>query len=179
MSHDTLTPPAASPLTRAIMLEPAAHGAPGIELSRKLDRLHAAIAGTQAVPARLLRARPVTDPDGMLVVMDERKRCLVEIRSLDELEPSSRLIAREELARRYCIPVIQTVERTLVDFGNRYWTVLTDRGRRSFLLRDPQRNVCHLPPDEVLLRDVLGNRYRIPSLRGLDLSSQLAVEAAI
>jgi hypothetical protein len=174
MMPETLTPPA-SP---AVMLTESM-AAPRVTLSRVGDRLHASINRAQAVPVRLLRARPLSDPDGLLVLMDDRKKCLFEIPSLRDLDASSRVIAIEELSRRYCIANISQVEWTLVDFGNRYWAVITDRGRRTFLLRDPQRNISRPHPDQLMIRDVLGNRYCILSIAALDPESRLAMEAAI
>jgi len=96
-----------------------------------------------------------------------------------ELSAGSRAVARLELERRYCIAVILRVESTLVDFGSRYWQVVTDRGPRRFLVRDPQRAVLRLPPDRIMLRDVQGNRFLIPSLAALDAASRLAAVPAL
>jgi len=143
------------------------------------DRVHAALAGAVPIPVTLVRARPLTDPEGMIAIIDARKRCVGEIASLQQLSVESRAVARLELERRYCIAVIWRVESTLVDFGSRYWQVVTDRGARRFLVRDPQRSVLRLPPDRVMLRDVQGNRFLIPSLSALDAASLLAAEPAL
>jgi len=143
------------------------------------DRVHAALLGAPAIPVSLVQARPLTDPGGTIAIIDARKRCVGEVSSLMELSEESRAVARLELERRYCIAVIVTVESTLVDFGSRYWQVLTDRGARRFLVRDPQRSVLRLPPDRVMLRDVQGNRFLIPSLSALDAASRLAAEPAL
>ncbi len=148
-------------------------------LSWRLDRVEASLAGAAPVPVRIVLAHPITDPQGTLVLVDERKRALVEFASLAELPEPSRSIAATELTRRYCVAVIEAVERTLVDFGNRYWSVRTDRGQRSFLMRDLKCNLVRLPPDGVQMRDTMGNRYRIPSLRLLDPRSRLAAEQAL
>jgi len=143
------------------------------------DRVHASFAGAEPIPVSLVQARPLTDPDGMIAIIDARKRCVGEVASLMELSAGSRAVARLELERRYCIAVILRVESTLVDFGSRYWQVVTDRGARRFLVRDPQRSVLRLPPDRVMLRDVQGNRFLIPSLSALDAASLLAAEPAL
>ena len=143
------------------------------------DRVHAAFAGAVPIPVTLVQARPLTDPDGMIAIIDAHKRCVGEVASLAELSVESRAVAQLELQRRYCIAVILRVESTLVDFGSRYWQVVTDRGPRRFLVRDPQRAVLRLPPDRIMLRDVQGNRFLIPSLAALDAASRLAAVPAL
>jgi hypothetical protein len=150
----------------------------GIRLSRRLDRIHASIDGAEPVPVRVVWARPVTAPGGELALLDDKKRCLAMLPGLNFLEVESRLLAAEELARRYCVARIERVLSTRVDFGNRYWEVETDRGRRSFLLREPSKNVQRVG-ERLVIRDSLGNRYEIASLAGLDAKSRIEADRAL
>lgn len=161
------------------MIAPVSPGAPTVVLSRRIDRVHASIDGAEPVPARVVWARPVTAPGAELAIMDDRKRCLSMLPSLDALAPESRAIAEAELAARYCQVRIRRVLSTLVDFGCRYWTVETDRGARTFLLRDAAKNVQRFEPDRVVIRDVYGNRFEIASLAALDPASREAAERAL
>ncbi|MBA3708952.1 MAG: DUF1854 domain-containing protein [Planctomycetes bacterium] len=152
---------------------------PSIVLSRKLDRAHAAIDGAEAVPIRVVWARPVTARGGEVAFLSDAKTALAMIVSLAELAPESRAIAEEELARRYCVPRITRVNRASVTFGNRYWDVETDRGHRRFLFREVGKHVTRITPDHLLIRDALANRFEIPSLAALDEHSRHQVEQVI
>jgi hypothetical protein len=150
-----------------------------ITLSRKLDRVHAAIDGLEAVPVRVVWARPVTGRGHHVAFLDDRKVAVAMVPNLAALESASRIIAEEELDRRYCIAVITNVHSAEVISGNRYWDVETDRGRRRFLLREPGKNVVRITPDQLLLRDISGNRFEIPSIVALDPRSRDEIDKVL
>ena len=64
---------------------------------------------------------------------------------------------------------------TEAHFGNRYWEVETDRGVRCFAMKNPYINIRRMG-DEVVLRDVIGNMFRIPSFSALDDRSKAEFE---
>lgn len=97
-------------------------------------------------------------------------------RGVQRLDPASRALAEEELARRYLAPRIVRVLRSIVNFGSRYWDVETDRGIRRFIMKDPNKNVFWVTDDHLVLRDTLGNRYEIVSLRALDEASRAEID---
>jgi hypothetical protein len=107
--------------------------------------------------------------------LDEQKREVLMIDSLDGLDPESRRVAEAELERRYLIPKITRVVRTAAHFGSRYWEVETDRGPRRFAMKDPAKNAVWISDDHLILRDTLGNRYEIPSFATLDQWSRSQV----
>jgi hypothetical protein len=152
---------------------------PVIVLTRKLDRALAAIDDAEAVPVRVVWARPISARGSEVAFLSDAKTALAMIPSLDALDPASRAIAEEELARRYCIARITRVNRATVTFGNRYWDVETDRGPRRFLFREIGKYVTRITADHLLIRDTLANRFEIPSVAALDEHSRAQVELAI
>jgi len=150
-----------------------------VKLKRKGDQVLARMAGRDEVPVRLVWARPISGRGGEVSVLGEGKKELLMLDSLDALDPESRRIAEEELEGSYLIPKITTVLKTEANFGNRYWQVDTDRGRRMFLMKDPNINVTWISEDHLVIRDTLGNRYEIESLSALDEASRAWIDHVV
>ena len=120
------------------------------------------------VPCRLVWLRPVHEPGGAFSVLSLRdRRELATLPSPDALPEPSRSVALEALAEEYPVPVILDVTAASTHRGSRTLTVETDRGTRSFALREPHLDIAWPTPDRACIRDVAGNRYLIPSLRAL------------
>lgn len=122
----------------------------------------------EATPVKIVWARPISGKGQEIAVLDEKKKEVLMVAGLDGLDPDSRKIAEQELERRYLIPKITRVIRAHASFGSRYWDVVTDRGRRRFVMKDPTKNVIWPGGDRVIIRDTLGNRFEIESLAALD-----------
>ena len=112
-------------------------------------------------------------------LVDRNKTEVAFLPSLDVLDAESRQIAQAELELAYVVPRITRVISTVIAFNNRYWEVETDRGPRRFAMGDPRRNIAWRTPDHLLIRDVLGCRFEIASLKDLDPASRLAVERVL
>jgi hypothetical protein len=144
------------------------------------DRLHARIPGkAEPVQVKVVWTRPVSARGREVSIVGPDKKEIVLIRDVEELDEPTRDLLRTELERRYGIAVIRRVARCWVRFGNRYWEVETDRGPRVFLIRNPGKNITYLSEDHLLIRDVAGNRFEIPSLAGLDKASRREIERVL
>lgn len=122
--------------------------------------------------ARVVWARPLSGRGGPAsVMMAEKKKELAYIPDLAALPEESRNIALEELDDNVVMPVIHEIHRVNPRFGNFYWDVGTDKGRRTFLLLSPESNTYRPGPDSIILRDVSGNCYEIRSVSGLSAAS--------
>ena len=124
-------------------------------------------------------ARHISGKGQEVSIVGEDKKEILMLESLDRLDPESRRVAEEELEKRYLVPKIIRVINTRAHFGNRYWEVETDRGRRRFAMKDPNKNVIWLSGDQLIIRDTLGNRYEIESFSGLDPASRAEAEKVI
>jgi len=148
-----------------------------VTLRRKADQVFARVdEQTEEIPVKLVWERPVSGREHEISLIGPDKREIAMIWSLEELDPDSRLVAEEELSRRYLVPRITRVFRTEAQFGNRYWDVATDCGPKKFLMKDPHSNVTWISTDRLVIRDTLGNRYEIESLNRLDARSRAEVE---
>jgi hypothetical protein len=107
------------------------------------------------------------------------KREVCTLPGLHALDESSRRVAEDELAERYLIAAVTRVRSVRIEFGRRYFDVETDRGARTFLLTDPNRHALSLPPDRLLLRDSMGNRYEVASVGALDGRSRALLARAL
>jgi len=142
-------------------------------LGRRNDRVVLRPAdGTEEITVRLAWVRPVQGRGGEISFLDEHKHEVALLPGLHCLDPVSRRIAEDELAKRYFIPRIVRVVRTDAHFGNRYWTVVTEIGDRRFVIKDPFRSITWVTRDHMIIRDTLGNRYEINPFSGLDPFSQ-------
>ncbi len=146
-------------------------------LSKKGDALWASLQsdekGEREEPVRLVYGRPVSARDGEIAVMEaDGSKELAWLVSLEDLDPDSRELARETLWQSYRMAKIDRVVDSHVNHGHRYLKVETDRGPRYFNLKEPGNNVTYLTSDHLVIRDSMGNRYEVESLRALDEESR-------
>lgn len=114
------------------------------------------------------RCFPLTDPDKYISVRDAMNREIGLIRDLSELEPESRRVVKEELERKYLVPIIKRILGVKERIGLLLWEVETDRGNRKFLTRASQEGIEQPEPHRCVLVDLDGNRYYIPDITSLD-----------
>lgn len=151
-----------------------------IRLKRRNGKTFARVNGSgKDVPVRVAWARPLTGWGREVVLVDEKKREVAMLGSLDLLDHDSRHAAEEAIHERYIVSTIHKVNATKTHFGVRFWDVDTDRGRSRFAVKDPSRSVLHLTDDRMLVRDTLGNSYAIGSLAALDQRSRDLIENVV
>lgn len=137
-------------------------------------------AGGEPATARLVWARPLSGRGGPVSVMQRgKKRELAYLPSLDVLSGESRRVALEALDDSLVLPVIREIREVRPRFGNYYWDVDTNLGRRRFLLSSPENNTFRPGPDTVVLRDVSGNCYEIASVSALSRASRREMERVL
>ena len=91
---------------------------------------------------------------------------------IDQFSPDSRAIAEDEIRRRYLTAKIQSVTSIKVEFGITYWTVLTDKGERDFVVQSLTESCIWLSDRHLLIIDVDGNRFEILDRFILDETSR-------
>ena len=121
------------------------------------------------VRVQIARAFPLSQPDRYIGFRDAQDRDIGMMVSPDGLDAESRRILDEEMERRYFLPVILKVRHVKDEYGSLHFDVDTDKGPRSFYLRQLRESVFRLPgTDRLLLTDTDGNRYDIPDVRKMD-----------
>jgi hypothetical protein len=123
------------------------------------------------VGVTLVRAFPLSDPNRYWGLLDTDGKEIGVIADPSALDPESREVALEEMEKRYFIPIVQRVVRTKEDYGSIVWEVETDRGERTFTVRNMKDSIVELGASRILLVDVDGNRFEFPDIHRLDAKS--------
>ena len=114
------------------------------------------------------RCFPLTDPDKYISVRDAMYREIGLLCDLSELDSGSQKVVKEELERRYLVPIIVRILSIKERMGMLLWEVETERGTRRFLTRASQEGLEQPDPNRCILVDLDGNRYYIPDITALD-----------
>lgn len=137
------------------------------------DRLRMTVRDERSyITVRPAWASPLSNPNRFLSLLDGKGDEILTIHEPKELPGSSLTAVKEELRRRYLTATVTVVELAKVEFGATYWHVDTDRGPRDFVTQSLQENAQWLSDDHLLLIDVDGNRFEIPSVAALDVKSR-------
>ena len=124
----------------------------------------------------VLRAFPISDPDGPVAIVGEKGVELAWIDALAAVEPALRAALEAELSRREFLPLVERIEE-VSDSEPAEWTVETDRGSRRFKVAHAD-DVLRLPDGGAVITDTFGVRYTIPSISRLDARSRRFFEKA-
>jgi len=152
------------------------------QLLRDADQVFLRFTGQESdarMPVKLAWVRPLSARGGEVSIIDSDKKEVLLLDSLADLDPDSRAVAEDELAKRYVIPRITRVTRTSAEFGMRYLYVETDLGLRNFALKHASKNAVWITDDHLMLRDTLGCRYEINPFSALDDRSRAEIDKVI
>ena len=135
-----------------------------IEGDRSVLRVHAAQAFPLSGPDQLVQVS-AGGPDGAIGMVEQ----------LSALKPSDRAALEECLRRDRILPEVQRI--VAVDEGRHlvHWVVETDRGVTSFDMDKVYENVRRQPTGDVVLTDVVRNRYHVYA-EALDAASREILE---
>ena len=131
--------------------------------------------GEPIVDARVARCFPWSLPDYYIAIRDKEGKELALLRTLDELDSTSREVVREELADKIFNPKIHRITDHRNEFDVISITAATDRGEVTFQIRS-RDDVRLLSDSRALFRDADGNTYELTDLKALDLASRKWLE---
>ena len=95
------------------------------------------------------------------------------LKDLDDLEPESRTAIERELGLHYFVPVVRKISNIREEFGFLYWDVETDRGAKSFIMRDSIISSTRRVSDgRWLIIDINQTRFEVRDFQSLDSRSQ-------
>lgn len=130
------------------------------------------------IPVSIAWLRPITGKGKEITLIGEQNEiCVIEL--LDELDSNSRIIAEEELDHNYFVSHIERIIKTSVHLGNRYFNVMTDKGKCDFVVKNPFVSIRKYGVDGLHIRDTVGNLFVIESLKILDEKSKIELEKVI
>lgn len=120
------------------------------------------------VPAQ---AFPIDSPGEQVSLLSTDGHELVFIQSLSALDSDTRAMLEQEIAQREFLPVIQRIETVSTFATPSTWTVKTDRGLNSFVLKG-EEDIRRLRDGGLIITDSHGVTYRIHDIRALDRASR-------
>ena len=132
--------------------------------------------GARDERAFLCRQFPFETAWEFISVLNDSQQEIGMIRRISDFEGEANELLTTELHRRYYVPTVRRIHQVKERYGFSYWKVETDEGDVSFTLHDTYRSIIHASDDRVLLLDVDGNRFEIPSVEQLDRKSYKKIE---
>lgn len=135
----------------------------------------ATIGEAQIVIGHALSVFPISSRAAFVSLRDLAGDEICVIERPHELDPVSHHVVAEELERSYFLPRIEEIFSVTDDLNVITWSVFTDKGPRTFEVRNPRKNVRSVGAGRYIVRDVDGNRYDIPRLAALPPKSQTLI----
>ena len=129
--------------------------------------------GTVVSKVRLILAWPLRYRDRYIAVLDEKGSEALMASALADFGEDCRELVKAEVERRYLDTEIRAVLSLRVERQVSYWEAETDRGRREFVVQGSDTNPYRISDTRWQVIDVVGNRYEIPNLHALDVTSQV------
>ena len=123
----------------------------------------------------VLRAFPLSVPDGLFSVRDGGGKEVGILTRLDGLDPESRRVVAHDIERRYILFRVRRIVKVVERFGTVEWEVETDRGKTRFTTRDLRENLIRIGVQRFILTDVENNRYEVEDIQALDAQSQASL----
>jgi hypothetical protein len=151
-----------------------------VRFERHGDTLSLTIDGTHYPRVVLRPCFPVSMDRNYLSVRDANEEEQPELGVIEDwtvlAEPDRQAVA-EELGLYYFVPSIRRVHEIKDELGFLYWAVDTDKGERSFVMRNNViQQAREVARGRWLLIDVNQARYEISDIGALDRHSQKLVE---
>ena len=120
-------------------------------------------------PRRLF---PVSRESEYITLLDTDGVEVAVIRSLSQMDDHSQAVIKESLDDYYLVPTILRIISTQEKFGTLRWTVETDRGIKTFDIRNRNHDIRVSRDGKVRVRDADDNRYTINNYHDLDPQSR-------
>lgn len=117
------------------------------------------------------RSFPLSMPDHYFSFIDGNGKEIGVINDIHNLDSESKELVKDELRKRYFIPVIRKIKAIRERFGVVEWNVKTDKGSKKFLTRGLHDNILDLGPHRLMIKDVGDSRYEIHDITRLDTRS--------
>ena len=127
--------------------------------------------GREHVGVVAVRAFPISAPDEGISVVDVDGHELAWVPRLDQLDDARRTLLTEALEQREFMPRLLRVTAVSSFATPSTWSVETDRGPTSFVLKG-EEDIRRLGPGLLIVNDAHGVQYLIQDLLGMDKHSR-------
>jgi Domain of unknown function (DUF1854) len=101
------------------------------------------------------------------------------IGSLSDLPESAQALVLEDISRRCFLPLITEIVSIKTKGGADTWMVETDKGKKTFAVRERSENVTTSDHGVVLITDVEKCRYKIADINALPFKSRSLLERVL
>ena len=125
-------------------------------------------------PRRLF---PASLRDRYITLLDSEGVEVCGIRALADMPEASRAVLQAALDDYYLVPHITRIISSVEKYGTLRWTVETERGIKSFDIRNRNHDIRVNRDGSVRVRDADDNRYIIEDYNTLDKQSRRALIA--
>lgn len=122
-----------------------------------------------------VRAFPIAAPQEGISIVSAEGHEVVWIDRLADLPEATRALLADELASREFTPVIERLVSVSTFSTPSTWTVLTDRGQTSFILKG-EEDIRRLAGGALLIADSHGIHYAVRDRFALDKHSKKLIE---
>lgn len=122
-----------------------------------------------------VRAFPLSAPDDGLSMVSPDGHELVWVPRVSALPAGERVLIEEELAVREFMPVVQALSEVSTFATPSTWTVQTDRGPFSFVLKT-EDDIRRLPEGALIIASGHGMSFFVKDRFGLDRHSRKLLE---
>jgi len=122
-----------------------------------------------------VRAFPIAAPDEGISLVNAEGHEVAWVEDLQAVAPAPRALLEEELALRDFVPEITRI-KSVSSFGTpSVWTVETDRGETSFILKG-EEDIRRLARTGLLIAGSQGVQYSVKDMTALDRTSRRLLE---
>ena len=122
-----------------------------------------------------VRAFPIAAPDEGISLVNAEGHEVAWVEDLRAVAPAARALLEEELALRDFVPEITRL-KSVSSFGTpSVWTVETDRGETSFILKG-EEDIRRLARTGLLIAGSQGVQYSVRDMTALDRASRRLLE---
>jgi len=150
--------------------------APNWRLARRsdgtLDLVDAA--GVVHADVDVLRAFPISDPNGAVAILGADGAELAWIDERSSLPAADRRLVEAELAVRDFLPVVESIE-SVTEGEPTHWQVRTDRGPRQFTTANADA-IDRRRDGSIVITDTHGIRFLVRDRSGLDARSRRLID---
>ncbi|MFH1377299.1 MAG: DUF1854 domain-containing protein [Planctomycetota bacterium] len=129
-------------------------------------------------------AFPVEQPDAMIELYGTKPdgavgKAFGMLKNIEALDPLSRALINDAIARARLVPVIRRIVELSDDFHSFRWKVDTDRGEFNFYTGRPREHIQRRSLNKYLITDIDKSRYEIADINALDKQSRKLIEQVI
>lgn len=124
-------------------------------------------------------AAPLSSPGRLLGLMNAKGEEVMLLTEIADLSIENQAEIKQELDRRYLTSTVHKIVSAKVEFGSTYWTVITERGQRDFVVQSLQENAQWLGDRQLVFVDIDHNRFEVPDIDKLDPQSRKFIDSIL